>query len=153
MKVRVCAGTLADMPGASLFAAQAWVRLASNGLTDGALQMSPTDECVFVMVAPNGRDFVEAGVMTFAHEATMARLWINLSFVAEEYRGKGVYRMMYGAVQELAHQRRCRTIESAVHENNQSMRQVARRLGRREKFVIVVEELEHQPIDITPDAG
>ena len=118
-----------------------WNELFAKGLTDGRLAFHAQMSAV-VANAANGRDYEPAGVVLFGLEPEFKRCWITLSYVKEEYRGRGVYSAMYVGLRAEALRMGIRTIESATHIRNQAMREVAKRQGRLEEFVILVDRIE-----------
>jgi len=148
MRARVLVGSLGLFPDASILAVRAQAELISKGFADSRAEISASWECVLVAVE-QGREFVPAGMISFAHDAPIGRMWLQLSYVVEEYRGRGVYKLMYNAVRTIAQQRKCRTIESATHIKNTAMRAIGKKLGRTEEFVIMVDELELEPENMT----
>ena len=118
-----------------------WNELFKKGLTDGRLAFH-SGMSLIIANAANGRDYEPAGVMLFGLEPEFKRCWITLSYVKEEYRGHRYYTNMYEALRSEAMRMGMRSIESATHIRNQAMREVARRQGRLEEFVILVDRIE-----------
>lgn len=85
--------------------------------------------------APNGRDMLPVGVLTFDTDA--ARVWIYQSYVLPEFRGRGVYSAMWTRlIEHVQHDLpKVRSIQSATNVRNQAMRAIAKRQDRREEAV------------------
>lgn len=144
MKARILTGSLALLPEANALAVQGNAELLAKGLNDSRMQVSQSDQCVLLKVYVD-RDLVPAGIITFTVDSARAFVWVQLSYVVEQYRGQGIYRMMYEAVRAIAKAHRCRSIEGATHVKNTAMRSVAKKMGRREEFVMLVDDIEIEP--------
>ncbi len=118
-----------------------WNELTAKGLGDGRL-MFHSNMSAIVGYAANGRDQEAAGVILFGLEPEFKRCWVTLSFVKEEYRARGLYTAMYEVLRGEARRMGLRTIESATHVRNVAMRAVAKRQGRTEEFVILIDRVE-----------
>ena len=128
-------------PAAIELCLRGWNELFAKGLTDGRLVFHERMSAM-VAHAQNGRDFETAGVVLFGLEPEFKRCWVTLSFVKEEYRGRGIYTAMYVGLRAEALRMGLRTIESATHVRNVAMRAVAKRQGRPEEFVILIDRIE-----------
>lgn len=122
-------------PAAEL-AVRGWLEMVESGLSDGTLNMAGSMQAV-IGYAPNGRDMLPVGVITFAVE--LGYVWVNQSFVVKDFRGRGVYTAMFSAlhrhvVDELP---AVRSIRSATSVKNKVMRQIAHKQGRREEAIIL----------------
>lgn len=146
-KARFMIGSLALFPEACVLALQGVVELNAKGLADSRFETCLHWECVLVKM-PVGHDLVPAAVLCFTHDAPRALLWVQLSYVAEQFRGRGVYKAAYAALRQIAQHRTCRSIEGATHVKNTAMRTVAKRMGRREEFVILVDDIEIVPNEV-----
>lgn len=148
MKTRILIGSLSLFPEANLLALRGQMELSSKGLADSRMDLHGQWECVLVKIcdpSTSGRDYVPAGLIAFTHDTPRALLWVQLSYVAEEYRGRGVYKLAYMALRTIAIARTCRSIEGATHIKNLAMRTVAKRMSRREEFVVLVDDVELKP--------
>lgn len=150
-KARVFLGSLALFPEAGALAVAAQAELISKGFADSRVDISSSWQCVMVKAEIAPREFIPAGMIAFMIEEPTGRLWVNLSFVVEQFRGRGVYRLMYEALRVVAKQKKCRTIEGATHVKNAAMRAVAKRVGRAEEFVVLVDNIDVEPEIITQE--
>lgn len=128
-------------PAAIELCLRGWNEMFAKGLTDGRLIFHERMSAM-VAHAANGRDFEAAGVILFGLEPEFKRCWITLSFVREEYRARGIHTAMYVGLRAEAMRMGVRSIESAVHVRNVAMRAVAKRQGRAEDFVILIDRIE-----------
>jgi GNAT superfamily N-acetyltransferase len=128
-------------PAAIELCLRGWNELFVKGLTDGRLVFHAGMSAMVARVA-NGRDMETAGVLLFGLEPEFKRCWVTLSYVREEYRARGIYTAMYEAMRGEAKRMGVRSIESATHVRNVAMRAVAKRQGRAEDFVILIDRLE-----------
>jgi len=115
-------------------AVRGWADCVERGLGDGGLNVH-WEQMAFVTFAPAnlsapGRDMIPVGVCTFSHEKPWKKIWISQSYVVPEYRGLGIYRMMWERVTLKAAELKCVKIQSGTHPNNTAMRQIARKQGR-----------------------
>lgn len=60
------------------------------------------------------------------------RLWLQLGYVLPEFRGKGIYRVLWKALVEKAVEKKAQHICSATSIDNSVMRAVAKKQGRQE---------------------
>lgn len=118
-----------------------WNELFAKGLTDGRLVFHDGMSAIIGYTA-NGRDEVAAGVALFGVEREFKRCWITLAYVDPEYRGRGVWRGINEAVEAIAKAAGVRSIEYATHLRNNAMREVSKRTGFSEEFVILVKRIE-----------
>lgn len=118
-----------------------WNELFAKGLSDGRLELHAGLSAI-VGVAANGRDELAVGVMLYSIEPALKRMWVTLSYVEPEFRGRGIYRALWNALVAEAGTREIDVIEGATHVRNTGMRAVAQRLGRAEEFVIMVTRLK-----------
>lgn len=134
-----------DIAGADPRAVQlclnGWNDLFVRGLTDGRLVFHDGMSAI-IGFTQNGKDEVTAGVVLFGVEREFKRTWITLAYVHDEFRGRGVYRAMYDAVRALSKASGVRSIEYATHLRNDRMRNVSKRMGCAEEFVILVDRIE-----------
>lgn len=76
------------------------------------------------------------GVLVYAEQKHSKSLYVVLSYVKEDHRGKGYFSRMWG---ELLHQAQarewCLLIQGAHHVNNHHARAVSKKLGRIETSV------------------
>ena len=123
-KARYMIGSLALFPEACVLALQGIVELNAKGLADSRFETCLHWECVLVKM-PVGHDLVPAAVLCFTHDAPRALLWVQLSYVAEQFRGRGVYKAAYAALRpeglcggrtwsEVLPKRRSRWLKSAM---------------------------------------
>lgn len=135
VKVVVVEG-LNGTPAAEL-AVRGWCETVERGFGDGNLNMNAGLNAM-IGYAANGRDMLPVGVITW--DATdSARAWVYQSYVLPEFRGRGVYSAMWAALVDHAMRKlpKVRSIESATHIRNIAMREIAKKLGRREEAVIL----------------
>ena len=118
-----------------------WNELFAKGIADGRLAFHAQMSAI-VANAADGRDFLPVGVILFGIEPEFKRCWLTLSYVKEEYRGHRYYTAMYEALRGEALRLGINSIESATHVRNAAMRAVAKRQGRAEDFVILVDRIE-----------
>lgn len=120
-------------PAAEL-AVRGWCDVVERGLGDGSLNMSSSLKAV-IGYAANGRDMLPVGVITWDSEG--ARIWVYQSYVQPEFRGRGVYIAMWHALVDHVTKEfpKARSIESATHIRNLAMREIAKKLGRREEAI------------------
>lgn len=128
-------------PAAIELCLRGWNELTAKGLGDGRLVFHSNMSAI-VGYAANGRDQEAVGVILFGLEPEFKRCWLTLSYVREEYRARGVYAAMYEALRGETRRMGLRTIESATHVRNVAMRAVAKRQGRLEEFVILIDRIE-----------
>ena len=120
-----------------------WNELFAKGLTDGRLVFHEGMSAIVANVLHgSGREHAAAGVILFGIEPQFKRCWLTLSYVREEYRGNRLYTAMYEALRGEARRLGINSIESATHVRNAAMRAVAKRQGRAEEFVILVDRIE-----------
>lgn len=121
---------------ATLLATAGWLEVEQAGFGDGVLNIGGVQKAVLAYLRAD-RDEVPVGVITFQVDG--ARIWLCQSYVVPEYRGRGIYTAMwaklYGHAQE--NLPNVRVLLSATHLRNDTMRKVARRLGREETGVIL----------------
>lgn len=122
-------------PAAEL-AVRGWLDNVENGLSDGTLNMTGAMQAV-VGYAPNGRDMLPVGVITFTVE--LGYVWVSQSFVMKDFRGRGVYTAMWSALYKHVFEElpAVRSIRSATGVKNKVMRQIAHKQGRREEAIIL----------------
>lgn len=150
MKARVVTGPVSLFPEAVVLIISGQADLLARGLADSRLEISQAWQCVMVKV-DRDRDLVPAGIIAFTVDEARSLVWVQMSFVVPEFRGQGVYRFMYEALRTIAKQHRCRTIEGATHVNNTVMRSVAKKVGRVEQCVVMVDELEIEPENLAQE--
>jgi GNAT superfamily N-acetyltransferase len=124
-------------PAATMLAVKGWLELQEKGYGDGRLPFH-TDMQALMAISANGQDPIPVGIMVFTVDTVLSRLWIDLSFVSPEFRGRGVYTAMWEALVSIARQAGIATIESATATSNTTMRAVARKQHREEKAVWMV---------------
>lgn len=120
---------------------QGWNNLFTRGLTDGRLVFHDGMSAI-IGFAQNGKDELPAGVLLFGIEREFKRTWITLAYVNDEFRGRGIYRTMYGGLRTISASAGVRSIEYATHLRNDRMRNVSKRMGCAEEFVILVDRIE-----------
>lgn len=132
-------------------AIRGWCDCVERGLGDGTLSVS-WDQKAYVVSGPAnlsapGRDMMPIGVITFDHLPGFKKVWISQSWVQPEYRGLGVYRMMWERVILKAAELKAVKIESGTHMNNTTMRSIARKLGRSETGITLTYDVPQELID------
>lgn len=115
-------------------AMRGWADVEERGFGDGLLNVYATLNAL-VGYAENGRDQVPAGVITFEHQEHLNRIWIYQGFVLPEFRGRGVYRLMWNELVLKALELKAAKIQSATHVRNIAMRAVSKKLGRVEDLI------------------
>lgn len=126
-------------PAAEL-AVKGWLEIVAT-YGDLELNMGATLHAI-IGYAPNGRDKLAVGVITFDVEA--ARAWVHQSYVLPEFRGRGVYSAMWATLVEHVAKKlpNVRSIQSATSVRNKTMRTIAARQGRREEAVTLRIDIE-----------
>ena len=78
-----------------------------------------------------------AGIIVWHEEKSNKRLWLQQGYVAPAWRGKGIYSHLWNALVEKARELKQPSIGSGTRFNNDRMRAVAKKQGRRETSVIL----------------
>lgn len=116
-------------------AIRGWLELEEQYLGYGTFGIG-TDSNAFIGYAMNGREQLPVGVMAWSFYKNDKRVWIAMSYVLPEFRGRGVYSAMWARmVEHAATELKAATIESGTHVKNTAMRAVARKQGRFEESV------------------
>lgn len=68
-------------------------------------------------------------------------LWIELSAVDQQYRGRGIYTILHQYFELIAKQLGCSTIASQVHKNNTVRLESAEKVGMKKTFYQMVKIL------------
>lgn len=116
-------------------AIRGWAECVENHFGDGTLGVHG-EQHAMLAYAPNGRDMLPVGVMTFTHYPTTKLVWIQQSYVVPEFRGRGIYTTMWRKMVEHAVSLKVLSIQSGTHTRNATMRAIAKKQGRFEEFVI-----------------
>lgn len=148
--LRILQGTIGQMPEAYALAVAGSAELVSKGFADPRSAIYPAQKCYLAQVTENGRDWNPAGVLTYRIEEEIGMVYIDLSYVQPEYRGRRIYSLMYAGLRAHALDRKCRTIHAGTHVKNTVMRAVAARMGRPETFVLYLDDLEPVLSEVTP---
>lgn len=127
--------SIAGTPAVAL-AIAGWVDCNERGLGDGTMNLA-NDQKAMLAFAKNGQEMLPVGVMTWSFDESARRVWIFQSYVVKEFRGRGVYRAMWHHMVQHAEELAARTIQSATHADNKTMRSIAAKLGRREEAVVL----------------
>ncbi len=122
-------------------AVRGWIELNDRGFGDRSMCVNACEDA-FVAFFPNGLEMLPVGVMTYNYNEGARCLWINLSYVDEEFRGRGCYRALWDTIVAYAISIKAQSIQSGTHVRNNAMREVSKRLGRFEEFVILRFNLE-----------
>jgi len=118
-------------------AIRGWADCEERGLGDGTLNVHATMKA-FLACAQNGREMIPAGVMTWEYDAALKRVWIYQSYVLPEFRGRGIYNLLWARmVEHAAIDLKAHSIQSATHIRNSAMRAIAARQGRFEECVVL----------------
>jgi RimJ/RimL family protein N-acetyltransferase len=83
------------------------------------------------------------GVIVWSKIAHMKEAFVNLGYVLPASRNQGIYRKMWDALVIRAQEEKLDHISGTTHVLNESMRAVARSLGRREEGVTLFFQLSH----------
>ncbi len=68
-------------------------------------------------------------------------LWITLSAVDEEYRGRGIYTILHNYFEQVAKEKGCRYISSHVHVKNLVRQKSAEKVGMKPVFYYMAKKL------------
>lgn len=118
-------------------AMRGWADCTEKGLGDGTLNVYASLKA-FVAYAPNGRDQVAVGVVTFDHLPTEKRVWLYQAYTLPEFRGRGIYRALWEKlVEHSITVLKASSIQYGTHVRNTAMRAVAKKLGQYEESVVV----------------
>lgn len=126
---------LNETPALTL-AVRGWAEIDERGFSDGSMSVHASQHA-FIAYAANGRDQLPVGVMTFAHDEDLKRVWVFVGYVIPEFRGQGIYNALWHRLVAHATELKVTSIQSGVHVRNSAMRAVAARQGRREDAVIL----------------
>lgn len=151
--LQILQGTIGQMPDAFTLSLLGQLELTTKGLADHRSQVYAAQACLLARATTNGRDYQPAGVMVYRHDVDGGVTYIELSYVAPEMRGQRIYSALYAALRKLAIEKKCRTIYAGTHVKNQSMRAIAARMGRRETWVMFLDEIEPELVDVTLEGG
>lgn len=122
-------------------AMRGWAEAVEKGHSDGTLNVYSSLKA-FVAFAPNGRDMIPVGVVTFDHEVHVKRVWVYQGYTLPEFRGRGVYNALWFKLVEYATvELKAKSIQSGTHVRNTVMRAVAKKQGRYEESVILKYDL------------
>lgn len=117
-----------------------WLDGNSRGLGENVVNLYSCLKA-FVAFAPNGRDLLPAGVMTYDVIENTNEFFIYQSYVLEEFRGRGLYTAMWNSIVAKGIQDKVHRIKSATSMRNIAMRSIAQRQGRVEEAVTLTFEL------------
>lgn len=111
-------------------AVEGWNNLLQEGLADTAIIFSYSQSVLWV---EDGGQPV--GVIVWEYYEYRKELWINLSYVKAQFRGKGYFRQLYNRLLEIAIEKKALRIAGATHVDNKVMQDVALRCGRTAQFI------------------
>lgn len=128
--------TLGASPRAAQFAMLGWLEMIEKGYIDGLADLAfhINMPCGVASVHGAGEP-MPAGVMVYSIDATLGRIWIDMSWTAHEYRGQGVYTAMWQAMIANARSLGMSKIQSATSIRNEGMRRIAKKQGRIERVI------------------
>lgn len=123
-------------------AIKGWADCMERGLSDGQLNVWAAIKA-FLAYAPNGREMLPVGVLTWDYDPAMRRLFIYQAYVEEEFRGRGVYTALWTsliahAVEKLP---QGTYIALGTHIQNSAMRAICKKQGMVEEAVFLRLEL------------
>lgn len=131
---------LANTPALRL-AMLGWVDVFERGLGERTCNVYSNLKGL-VAFAPNGKDLIPAGVMTYDHTEHNNEIFIYQSYVIPEFRGIGCYTALWNAMVAKGIELKAAKICSATSMRNSAMRAIAARQGRTEDFVYTSFNLE-----------
>lgn len=87
----------------------------------------------WAIVAFSGK--IPIGVLTFAKSDWQRELYINIGYVLEPWREKGIYRLLWDEIVKWGKELKLACVNGSTAASNEHMRAVAKKLGRREDGV------------------
>lgn len=118
---------------AARLACAGWLELSEKGWTDDEPNIHGSHPCILAS-APDGQQSVPAGVVVFQRQP--GAIFAYLSYVAPEFRGRGVYTAMLDELRAVAVNCGASYVDSAVAGANAPMRAIAKKQGRSEHAVV-----------------
>ena len=127
---------LNNTPAVNLIA-MAQVELLANGYGPRELQGAWDQQAlVAIPVASAYRHPHQAvGLITYSHEKWRKLIWIHLGYVAPEFRGRGVYRLLWDRLVIAARKAKALEIHGGTSVKNSAMLECARKLGREQVYI------------------
>jgi GNAT superfamily N-acetyltransferase len=110
--------------------ARAWPEMLTNGTAAPELIGNWDHQAIVHFI-----DGVATGLITYEHVKYRKMLWIHLGYVAPEFRGRGIYRLLWTRLIAIAQKLGAVQIQGGTHVGNASMLACAKALGRKELFI------------------
>jgi GNAT superfamily N-acetyltransferase len=81
------------------------------------------------------------GHIVYLHSVEKQMIWITLSAVAPEARGRGLYTLMHRYIEHIGRTLKCTSIQSTVHVNNSVRMASAKKMGMIPQFYVMYQKL------------
>lgn len=82
------------------------------------------------------------GVIVWQPQKEQHRIWLNLGYVYPDYRGRGIYTVLWRALVEKARELGVSYIDSGTSPLNTNMLKIAEHQGRREHAILLRYDLD-----------
>jgi ribosomal protein S18 acetylase RimI-like enzyme len=121
---------------AAVLAVRGWTECVEKGWNeDGTFNMHVTYRSLVAM-APNGRDRIPVGVITYNYDEKDGEIFVLQSYVEPEFRGRGIFTALWDELVAQAIKLKAVKIRSGVSPKNEAIRAIAKRQGRRETSIV-----------------
>ncbi len=111
--------------------------LIDNGHSNAATTWEDDHGAVYVTEL----DGTILGHIVYLHSKEKQMLWITLSAVASEARGRGLYTLMHRYIEHIGRTLKCTSIQSTVHVNNTVRLASAEKMGMLPQFHVMYQKL------------